>query len=332
MIVLHLAGRDTGVVVRPTLLLAPPRPPRPHPVIVHAALVVVLVAWASAFVGIRATAPHIGPGPLALGRLVIAVPFLALFISRRPPTEDLRATSSTTRWMVALYGVAWFAAYNVVLNLAGRSIDAGTASMLVNVGPLIVTVVAGTLLHEGYPTPLLAGLAISAGGVVLIGSSSELADGSAVGMALALVAALLYATGVLSQKVALREIDAMCAAWTGSLVGVAVLLPFTPALVRDVGTAPISATVWLCYLGIVPTALGFSLWSFVLRHSTAGRTASATLAVPGLAVAISWAVLGEVPTHRVMIGGAVTLAGVAIGRNPGPVPSLGILSRRAAET
>ena len=36
---------------------------------------------------------------------------------------------------IAVCGVLWFAAYSVALNAAERRLDAGTASMLVNVGP-----------------------------------------------------------------------------------------------------------------------------------------------------------------------------------------------------
>ena len=37
-------------------------------------------------------------------------------------------------------GLLWFGAYNVILNEAERRVDAGTAAMLVNVGPIFIVV------------------------------------------------------------------------------------------------------------------------------------------------------------------------------------------------
>jgi drug/metabolite transporter (DMT)-like permease len=252
---------------------------------------------------------------MALGRLLIALPALALLAQgRRSPLPPDRASRHSIGLMIVLYGVLWFASYNVALNAASQRIDAGTASMLVNLGPLLVAVLAGVLLKEGFPTPLLTGLAVSFAGVAVIGTSGDAPSGSLLGMALAVLAAAFYASGVLSQKVALRLVDPATATLGGTAVGALVLSPFLPQLVRDLVAAPTSARLWLVYLGVVPTALGFSLWAYALSRAPAGRTASATLAVPALVVAISWIVLDEVPTPRAMVGGTVALLGVMISR------------------
>ncbi len=46
----------------------------------------------------------------------------------------------------------WFAGYTLVLNIAERHLDAGTTAMLVNVAPLLVALVAGVVLKEGFPS------------------------------------------------------------------------------------------------------------------------------------------------------------------------------------
>ena len=80
-----------------------------------------------------------------------------------PPRSTLPA--------IALCGVLWFGTYNVALNAAERRVDAGTASMLVNVGPILLALLAGLFLGEGFPRKLLVGPAISFGGVAVIGVS-----------------------------------------------------------------------------------------------------------------------------------------------------------------
>src|SRR5439155_2828393 len=56
--------------------------------------------------------------------------------------------------------VLWFGLYNVALNTAERTIDAGTAVMLVNVSPILIAVLGSLLLHKGFPRRLLVGYAV----------------------------------------------------------------------------------------------------------------------------------------------------------------------------
>ena len=112
-----------------------------------AAALVTVTVWASAFVGIRAVAPHLSPGPFALGRLVVGVLALTLVVAiRRPKMPPRRALP-----LLVGCGVLWFATYTVVLNTAERFVDAGTAAMLVNVGPILIAILGGLVLGEGFP-------------------------------------------------------------------------------------------------------------------------------------------------------------------------------------
>ncbi|WP_394552476.1 DMT family transporter [Agromyces sp. MMS24-JH15] len=277
---------------------------------VLAATVVVLVLWASAFIAIRGIGDHLSPGSIALGRqLVGSVALIAIAVWRRPPLPRGRGLV-----LVIVYGVIWFAGYTLVLNIAERHLDAGTTAMLVNVAPLIVAVVAGIAFKEGFPRPLMIGLGIGFTGVVIIALGGAGAHGDLLGIVLGLVAAVLYASGLLVQKVALRTTDALSATWVGCVVGALALLPFLPNLVTEVGTAPPAAIAATVYLGIFPTAVAFLLWAYVLQRSTAGATASATLAVPAIAVLLSWLLLGELPTIAALVGGALCLIGVAWSR------------------
>ena len=49
--------------------------------------------------------------------------------------------------LLVVCGVLWFGAYNVALNAAEQRVDAGTAAMLVNVGPILIALFAGLLLR-----------------------------------------------------------------------------------------------------------------------------------------------------------------------------------------
>jgi drug/metabolite transporter (DMT)-like permease len=201
-----------------------------------------------------------------------------------------------------------------VLNAAERHLDAGTAAMLVNVAPILVAVAAGALLGEGWPRPLLVGIAVSFAGVTIIAVDGATGRTDGLGIVLGLVTAVLYAAGVLAQKVALRTTDGLTATWLGCAVGTAVLLPVAPQAVAELTRAPIPAVVAVVYLGVFPTALAFTTWAYTLARMDAGRLGVTTYLVPPIAILAAWPLLGEVPPVLAVVGGVVCLVGVALSR------------------
>ncbi len=283
--------------------------PSPRPALV-AALIAVCV-WASAFVGIRYAGRELAPGPLALGRLLVGSLSLGLFmLVRREPLVRRGGLLG-----VLVCGVLWFGAYNVALNAAERRVDAGTASLLVNVGPVLIALLAGVALKEGIGRLLLAGCAVSLAGVALIaaGSSRHGISGSW-GAVLCLIAAVVYAVGVVAQKPTLRHGSPLAVTWMACTVGAICCLPFAPALADQVGRAGAPALLWTVYLGLVPTAVGFLAWAFALSRTSAGRLGVSTYLVPPIAVLLGWLILGEVPALLALPGGILCLAGVALAR------------------
>jgi drug/metabolite transporter (DMT)-like permease len=272
---------------------------------------VTVTAWGSAFVGIRSAGAALSPGSLALGRLLVSTAILgSVALVRRerlPARRDLLA--------IAAYGLLWLAIYSVVLNAAERRVDAGTAAMLVNTGPILIAVFAGIFLREGFPPGLFAGCAVAFCGVVLIGlATAESGSRSGLGVALCIAAALAYSIAVVIQKPILARVPAFQVTWIGCAAATIACLPFAPRLATDAGNASASAIAWTIYLGAVPTALGFAAWSFALRRTSAGRMGSLTYLAPPVAVALGWAVLGERPAWLAVAGGGLCLAGVAVAR------------------
>jgi drug/metabolite transporter (DMT)-like permease len=271
---------------------------------------VTMLLWASAFIAIRSVGEHYSAGPMALGRLAVGAAVLtALAIVTRA-----RIPRGRTLGLLVAYGVLWFGLYTVSLNAAERRIDAGTAALLVNVGPILIAVLAGVFLREGFPRGLVAGLVVAFGGVLTIGFATSTGQRDTTGVLLALAAAGLYAVGVLLQKQALAGTQVLSATWIGCLAGTATCLPFAPALVRELGAAPTGATLGIVYMGVFPTAIAFLTWTYALRHTSAGRLASSSYVVPALAVLLSWLLLAETPGPLALAGGALCLVGVTISR------------------
>src|SRR5205814_9193304 len=135
--------------------------------------------------------------------------------------------------------------------------DAGTAAMLVNVGPILIALLAGFMLREGFPRGLLAGCANAFSGAIVIGAAtSRHGLVPSWGTVLCLVAAFAYAGGVVAQKPLLARVTPLQMTWLASTVGALACAPFAGSLWHDVASARASAIGWTIYLGIVPTAIG----------------------------------------------------------------------------
>ncbi|HEY1277515.1 MAG TPA: DMT family transporter [Thermoleophilaceae bacterium] len=275
------------------------------------AALVTVTFWSSAFVGIRAATPELSAGALALGRLIVGTLVLGAVVAvRREPLPGRRDLPA-----VVAVGVLWFGLYNVALNAAERHVDAGTAAMLVNTAPIFIALIAGTVLHEGYPRRLLAGCAVGFAGALVIGIATRAEHSVAgVGALLCIVAALAYAIALVAQKPVVERASPLAVTWLACTIGTVACLPFAPSLVADVGDAPASALAWTVYLGVFPTALAFTTWAVALSHTTAGRLGATTYLVPPLAVLLGLIILGETQPAAALLGGVLCLAGVVLAR------------------
>jgi drug/metabolite transporter (DMT)-like permease len=287
--------------------------------------------WASAFVGIRSAGKALSPGALSLGRLLVGALVLGIILvvrgERLPRWSQLRSVA----WPLLVTGVLWFGGYNLALNAAERRVDAGTAAMLVNVGPILVALLAGVVLKEGFPRALIGGIAIAFAGVAIIGlATTRHAGASADGLVLCLAAAFAYAGGVVAQKPVLRRLPALQTTFLCCAIGAVVCLPFGPALAQDVRAASPGPIVWMVYLGIFPTALAFTTWAYALARTNAGRLAAMTYLVPPISVLLGWLFLSETPPLLALAGGAFCLMGVGVSRRR-PMPVAGGQSPRRAD-
>ena len=269
-----------------------------------------MVLWAAAFVGIRAAGRSFSPGPLALGRLAIGAVLLGIVTLTRPIVRPTRRELM----LLGLAGVLWFGTYQVVLNQAERSVDAGTASMLVLVAPIVVVALAAVFLKERTTPNLLWGGLLAFGGVALIGVATSTRSASLVGVMLCLLAALASAIGLVAEKPVLNRISALQATWTCCAVGALVCLPYAPQLVREWRVAPGKGIGWLLFLGTLPTSIAFTTWAYALARGSAGRLVATAYLIPPITIVMSAVILGETPGAMAVVGGALCLVGVVIAR------------------
>ncbi|QHY94675.1 putative amino-acid metabolite efflux pump [Streptomyces sp. S4.7] len=277
-----------------------------------AAAGVTVILWASAFVSIRSAGEAYAPGALALGRLLTgSLVLVAILLIRREGLPPRAAWPG-----IVVSGLLWFGGYSVVLNWGEQLVDAGTASLVVNIAPLLMALLAFRLLGESLAPRLLTGMAVSFAGAVVVGlSMADDGSTSVLGVVLCLVAAVAYAGGVVAQKPTLAYATPLQVTTYGALIGAVGCLPFGWQLVEDAAHAPLSATLNMVYLGVFPTALAFTTWAYALARTTASRMGATTYAVPAIVVLMAWLLLDEIPGALTLAGGVLCLAGVAVARS-----------------
>lgn len=281
---------------------------RPLSLRLLAVAIVTVVSWGSAFAGIRAALGAYTPAHLALLRYTVASLVLAVYAAsvrmRLPRRQDLPG--------LALLGLTGITFYNLALGYGETTIPAGTASLLIATTPVWMALFAALLFRERLSTVGWLGMGLSFVGAAVIGLGSGGGLGVDPQALIVLAAALSSAAYSLGQKPFLSRYSALeCTAYA-IWAGTALLLPFAPGLVGEVRAAPLAATLGVVYLGVVPAALGYVLWAWMLAQVPAATAGSFLYLVPPAAALIAWAWLGEAPAPLAVFGGTLVIAGVIL--------------------
>jgi drug/metabolite transporter (DMT)-like permease len=273
-----------------------------------AAVAAAVFFGASAYAAIGDALGWYSPGPLALFRMLVASAALALYAAfsrmRLPRRQDLPA--------VALAGLLAFALYNVALNYGQLTASAGAASLIIASIPIFTALLAVAFLGERPDALGWSGIAVGFCGMALITVGEGGGFGVNAGALLVLLAALSASVYFAFQKPYLEKYGSLpftaYAIWAGALL----LLPFLPALVEEVMTAPPRATLAVVYLGIFPTIVAYATTAYVFSRLPASRAVTLEYLFPPVAILIAYLWLGEIPTILSVAGGAVALLGVAL--------------------
>jgi drug/metabolite transporter (DMT)-like permease len=267
-----------------------------------------LVAWGMSWVNVRAIVHQVGAGELgSLRYLIASTVMLGVWFFRGRPLPAGRDLP-----VLALLGLFGFTLYNLGINFGERTVDAGTGSMLISCVPILVVLYGALSGSEKVTNYAWLGILTSMVGVAFTSGVLEngvtLNEGTAMIFGAALCAAIQT---LLSKHLTLRyaAIDVTTwAIWLGTLG----LLPFSHDLL---GAADkLSATGWghLVFLGVVPAALCYTLWAWVLQTLPMTLVMGSVYVIPLFSVLFSWTILGEHPPAATVTGGLLTLTGVAI--------------------
>ncbi|WP_042303306.1 EamA family transporter [Paraburkholderia kururiensis] len=274
---------------------------------------VVVVAWGVNFVVIK-VGLH-GVPPMLLGALrftLAAVP--AVFFVKRPRVP--------LRWLFAYGATISFGQFAFLFSAMYVGMPAGLASLVLQAQAFFTLGFAVLFLHERFRVQNLAGLAIAAAGLAVIGavSAAGTSDGYSMtlaGFVLTLCAAVLWALGnIVTKKVG--KVDLVALVVWGSLIPP---LPFLAlsyvtegparmaAALSGIGVTSILAIV---YLAFVATILGYGLWSRLLSRYPASQVAPFSLLVPIVGLASAALLLGEHLSTVQVAGAGLVMLGLVV--------------------
>jgi len=270
-----------------------------------------VVVWASAFTAVRGVVPE-WPALWALAiRFVCVVPVLgAIALWRRAPAPDRRDL-----WRLGAIGLGG-AGYLAAAWSATALIPSGLVALLAATTPLFVA--AGERVFAGRRLPALGwlGLALGWTGVAVLGAghvAGEFGGGAALGVGLGLLGGLSQAAGLLVFAPARARIDAWTANSLQTTVG-ALFLVLLAASVEPALPPPPSAVaaISLGYSVLAVGVAGYALLFTLLERLPASSVAALQLLCPPLSVVFGWLLFGEQLLWTDLLGGLITLAGLAL--------------------
>jgi drug/metabolite transporter (DMT)-like permease len=273
----------------------------------YAAMLFNIIAWGMSWVSVRTVLTELDAGQVgALRYLIASAVMLPVWLYRGRPLPD-----KSDLGLVTLLGLFGFCLYNLGINFGEKTVDAGTGSLLISFQPILVIVIGVLLRREVVSLVAWIGILISMAGVIMtaIGGSAGLTLNF--GTILILGAALSSAIQTLINKALTKRYHALDVTTWAIWIGTLGLLPFSHDLPEAVRNLSTNGLIHLVFLGVVPAALCYTLFAWVLTRVPIATAMSSVYAIPVFSLIFGWSMLGEQPTALTLIGGFVTIVGVA---------------------
>lgn len=271
----------------------------------------VLLSWAGAYVAISVAVQELSPAPFALARigggalaLLLLLPFVRGAALTLPPRRDLPA--------LAAMALLAFPVYHVAINSGQQTVSAGVASVLIATLPIFAAIIARFTLGERPSLRAWFGILVAFGGVTLLATGRNGGFQLESGALLVLVSALSGAGFMVLQRQLTKRYSGLQLTVWGMWLGALMLTPFAPRLFTEIQQASNDTLLAVAYVAVLPTALAYLLWAYVLKMLPAARAASLLYIVPPIAFTLAWFFIGDVPSLMDIISSLIVLAGVAL--------------------
>ena len=262
------------------------------------------IIWGMGIIFAKAGLDEFPPLFLMSMRFIVSAVLLVWFFL--PPPGQLRAiflialVSATIQYGLTFYGLA--------------GLDASTAVLFMQLEVPFSAACAAIFLNDKLGWKRACGMIVAFLGVGLIAGAPSLRN--------QLFPAFLVIAGVLTWAIGQVMIKKMVTitgfqliAWVSVFAGpqmLAASLILESDHLRLLQNATLIGWGSVIYMGIVMTALGYGIWYHLLKKYDVNQVVPFLLLLPVTSIVGAVLFLGEHPSIRILLGGLVVIAGVAI--------------------
>ena len=209
---------------------------------------------------------------------------------------------------------ALFAVSSITYYQSFRFMDAGIASTILFVYPVMVAVIMATFFKESVTLSTVSAIILALLGIGLLYRGGEGATLSTMGIILVMLSSLSYAVYIVIVNQSSIRMSSLKLTFYVLLICMMCLLAYSftsPDLHLQLPPSP-RAWFYACWLGLVPTILSLVLMTIAVHEVGATPTAIMGALEPLTAVAIGVLLFGESLTPRLMTGIVFILLAVMV--------------------
>jgi drug/metabolite transporter (DMT)-like permease len=277
----------------------------------------VMVTWASSFSIVKYGLREIGPLSYATIRFVTATMLMLLWAWI---AEGRPVIARKDWWRVAVVGLTTIGAYQALFTVGLQYTTATNSSLMLASIPAWTAVLAVASRQENISVTQIAGILLSFTGVGLAirggGADFALSWDSVQGDVMTLVAAALYAWGMVVAKPLLARYSSLRMMSWATFCGTLLLLLVSGPQLAAQDWSRVSLATWLglAFIAVFGSVFAFVIWFKSVGEIGASRTAIYNNLIPPMAILIAFATLGESLTLLQALGAAVVIFGVTLTR------------------
>ncbi|MEU9064615.1 DMT family transporter [Streptomyces sp. NPDC048430] len=277
------------------------------------AVVVAALFWSSSYAVTKQLLDDVGPLSIGAIRFTLAALLLGVMVRlsrRRPARPDARQ-----RWQLHLSGFLGITVYFVLENVGVDLSTASDASLIVATYPLMTMLLELVVLRARMPLPRLAGVLLATVGAFLVVRNGAQVGGSSrwAGDVLLLLGGLAWAGYNVLGKRASAGLDALSVTYYQTLAGAGGFLAASLLEAGEWRVPDLTASALLVHLAVACSVGGFLLYNYGLRRMASSVAVNILNLVPVFGVIGAVVINGESVRPAQAVGGAVIIAGVALG-------------------
>lgn len=277
----------------------------------HLAALITILIWGTTFIATKVLLRSFNPVTILLTRFVIG--YLALLIWK---PGLLHIAERKQEWLFVGAGFSGITIYYLLENMALTQTTASNVGIIVTVSPFLTALLSMWFLNAKRPTIwFYVGFVVAISGVILISDPGSAAgQGSLAGDGLALLACLAWAIySVLTTKIGELNLNVIQSTRHVFFYGLIFMLPIAYGLGFHLNLATWQQPEnWgnFLFLGIGACALCFVTWNLAVKRLGTVASSVYIYLVPVITLIFSVILLHEPLTVSLMIGAALTLAGL----------------------